>query len=62
MFALEQGALLPNLVRFGTFEVDLTAGELRKNGVKLKLTGQPNLKSRPKLQDTLARRGGSYLS
>ena len=41
MFALEQGALLPNLVRFGTFEVDLTAGELRKNGVKLKLTGQP---------------------
>ena len=41
MFALEQGAILPNLVRFGTFEVDLTAGELRKNGVKLKLTGQP---------------------
>jgi len=41
VFALEQGALLPNLVRFGTFEVDLTAGELRKNGVKLKLTGQP---------------------
>ena len=29
------------LVRFGTFEVDLLAGELRKNGVKLKLTGQP---------------------
>ena len=28
-------------VRFGTFEVDLPAGELRKNGVKLKLTGQP---------------------
>ena len=30
-----------NLVRFGTFEVDLPAGELRKAGVKLKLTGQP---------------------
>jgi DNA-binding winged helix-turn-helix (wHTH) protein len=31
----------PRLVRFGTFEVDLQAGELRKNGLKLKLTGQP---------------------
>jgi len=29
------------LVQFGTFEVDLPAGELRKAGVKLKLTGQP---------------------
>src|SRR6476619_5916388 len=28
-------------VRFGTVEVDLRAGELRKSGVKLKLTGQP---------------------
>src|SRR5882757_5008905 len=28
-------------VRFGSFEVDLRAGELRKDGVKLKLTGQP---------------------
>jgi hypothetical protein len=27
------------LVRFGTFEVDLAAGELRKGGMKLKLTG-----------------------
>ena len=31
----------PGLVQFGTFEVDLRAGELRKAGVKLKLTGQP---------------------
>ncbi len=31
----------PRLIRFGTFEVDLTAGELRKSGLKLKLTGQP---------------------
>ena len=29
------------IVRFGTFEVDLQAGELRKSGVKLRLTGQP---------------------
>ena len=29
------------VIRFGTFEVDLPAGELRKSGVKLKLTGQP---------------------
>ena len=28
-------------VRFGTFEVDLRAGELRKGGVKIKLYGQP---------------------
>jgi len=29
------------LVRFGVFEVDLRAGELRKNGVKIKLQEQP---------------------
>jgi Tol biopolymer transport system component/DNA-binding winged helix-turn-helix (wHTH) protein len=38
---LEEAVHPPRLVRFGTFEVDLAAGELRKNGVKLKLTGQP---------------------
>jgi len=31
----------PRIVRFGNFEVNLSAGELRKNGAKLKLTGQP---------------------
>ena len=31
----------PQVVRFGTFEVDLRLGELRKNGMRLKLTGQP---------------------
>ena len=31
----------PRIVRFGTFEVDLPAGELRKSGVRVKLTGQP---------------------
>jgi DNA-binding winged helix-turn-helix (wHTH) protein/Tol biopolymer transport system component len=29
------------LVRFATFEVDLDSGELRRNGLKLKLSGQP---------------------
>jgi Tol biopolymer transport system component/DNA-binding winged helix-turn-helix (wHTH) protein len=28
-------------IRFGTFEVELQAGELRKGGLKLKLSGQP---------------------
>jgi Tol biopolymer transport system component/DNA-binding winged helix-turn-helix (wHTH) protein len=31
----------PRLIRFGTFEVDLQSGELRKSGLKLRLTGQP---------------------
>jgi len=29
------------LVRFGAFEADLQTGELRKDGVKLKFSGQP---------------------
>jgi len=33
--------LQSRLVRFGAFEVDLRAGELRKNGIKLKFGGQP---------------------
>jgi len=33
--------LVANLVRFGAFEVDLHAGELRKNGVRIKLQEQP---------------------
>jgi DNA-binding winged helix-turn-helix (wHTH) protein/Tol biopolymer transport system component len=34
---------VPNsqVVRFGTYEVDLRLGELRKNGIRVKLTGQP---------------------
>src|ERR1051325_2019271 len=32
---------VPRLVRFGGFEVDLRARELRKDGAKLKLSGQP---------------------
>jgi Tol biopolymer transport system component/DNA-binding winged helix-turn-helix (wHTH) protein len=33
----------PRLIRFEDFELDTRAGELRKAGVKLKLTGQPLL-------------------
>ena len=32
---------LPRVLRFGTFEVDVPAGELRKNGIKMKLQDQP---------------------
>ena len=38
---VEETVRAPRLVRFGAFEVDLRAGELRKDGAKLKLTGQP---------------------
>jgi Tol biopolymer transport system component/DNA-binding winged helix-turn-helix (wHTH) protein len=38
---VEEGVQPPRLVRFGTFEVDLPAGELRKSGVRLRLIGQP---------------------
>jgi DNA-binding winged helix-turn-helix (wHTH) protein len=38
---VEEAVYSARLVRFGTFEVDLPAGELRKSGVKLRLTGQP---------------------
>src|SRR5471030_3178671 len=31
----------PGLVRFGSFEANLRAGELRREGVKLKFGGQP---------------------
>lgn len=32
---------LPPVLRFATFEVDVPAGELRKNGIKLRLQDQP---------------------
>jgi Tol biopolymer transport system component/DNA-binding winged helix-turn-helix (wHTH) protein len=32
---------LPRVLRFGTFEVDIPARELRKNGIKLRLQEQP---------------------
>lgn len=37
----EGGHLLPNTVRFGIFEVDLRAGELRKRGTKIRLQEKP---------------------
>src|SRR5580704_16885123 len=33
----------PPSVRFGIFEVDLRAGELRKKGIRIRLQGQPFL-------------------
>ena len=38
---VEETVRAPRFVRFGAFEVDLRAGELRKAGVRLKLPGQP---------------------
>ena len=32
---------LPHVLRFGVFQIDVRAAELRKNGVKLKLQEQP---------------------
>ena len=34
-------AVNPNIVRFGLFELDLRAGQLRKSGIKIKLHDQP---------------------
>jgi DNA-binding response OmpR family regulator len=31
----------PSLIRFGAFEADLAAGELRKHGLRIKLQDQP---------------------
>jgi DNA-binding winged helix-turn-helix (wHTH) protein/Tol biopolymer transport system component len=38
---MEEVANSARIVRFGAFEVDLRAGELRKNGLKIKLQEQP---------------------
>ena len=38
---MEETLHIGRLVRFGVFEVDLRSGELRKAGVKLKISGQP---------------------
>ena len=44
-------------VRFGVFEVDLRAGELRKKGIKIRLQGQPFL-----LLITLLKRQGEIVT
>src|SRR5881397_3608518 len=38
---MENSSSQTHLVRFGSFELDLRAGELRKQGVKIKLQEQP---------------------
>lgn len=38
---MEEGSQSPQLIRFGAFEVDLRAGELRKHGLKIKLQEKP---------------------
>jgi Tol biopolymer transport system component/DNA-binding winged helix-turn-helix (wHTH) protein len=38
---MTEGVSPSRIIRFGVFEVDLRSGELRKSGLKLKLTGQP---------------------
>ena len=47
----------PRMVRFGLFEVDLTAGELRKNGFKVRLQEQPF-----RVLATLLRRAGDVVT
>jgi len=38
---MDEGGRSTHIVRFGTFEADLETGELRKNGLKVPLQGQP---------------------
>jgi DNA-binding response OmpR family regulator len=38
---MNDGNARPRLLRFGVSEVDLRTGELRKQGLKIKLQGQP---------------------
>ena len=38
---MQEAAKQARIVRFGVYAVDLRSGELRKNGLKLKLSGQP---------------------
>ena len=38
---MEQNHRPPRNVRFGVFEADMEAGELRKHGLRLKLSEQP---------------------
>ena len=40
-FAIATSPSPPQVIRFGVFEVDLAAGEVRKGGMRQKLAGQP---------------------
>src|SRR5579864_4624651 len=39
--AYSQPPPMDGIIRFGSFEVDLRAGELRRGGLRVKLSGQP---------------------
>src|ERR1700746_2127143 len=39
--ASSQPPPMDGIIRFGSFEVDLRAGELRRGGLKVRLSGQP---------------------
>lgn len=41
MSHMEQASLTRNTMRFGAFEVDVRAGELRKHGIRIRLQDQP---------------------
>src|SRR5262245_11876571 len=38
---MAESASTPRIVRFGLFEADLLSGELRKSGLRIRLSGQP---------------------
>ena len=38
---MKESCSVPSALRFGVFELDPKAGELRKKGMKVKLQGQP---------------------
>ena len=38
---MKASSSVPSTLRFGVFELDPKAGELRKNGMKIRLQGQP---------------------
>ena len=38
---MKDSSSVPSVLRFGVFELDPKAGELRKNGMKVRLQGQP---------------------
>ena len=38
---MERSAPLEQVIRFGVFEMDFAAGELRKQGLKVRLQDQP---------------------
>ena len=58
---MEKAIRYAQVVRFATFELDLQAGEVRKAGLKLKLSGQPFQDDVLKKFDWLRRHGPKEL-